>query len=381
MSVNQNEAKNIITEDMLDDIIKGVPTIETVNKTFQILNYFSEVYQAGLKYRGSTSLYLADKCCFGSPSTNNKIYKIFYNKENDYQRCFNISIYSKYYKELISYLENYKLKLNPMETSNAYYKNQEMRIEINSYEIIICCEILLYPLEKITVITMDVYAEYVPEINDYSFQIVDCDSTLLTMKRAFNTIIYSEEKHSKFEKYPRELSYDLKMKFLLRGYKCFSNKLLEYNTYTLPNDMEENCTICMEEIKGECYKTTCSHYFHFDCIKSFLTRYYSTTMRKIVFGISNTLIHDIHGNVISGAQYEYSCPNCKSECFKLNVEKVNSEYVITNPENCIFKKENIKRYPNPNMNTRINPKRSLMKEGELLRASLIWLQSKTKKSN
>ena len=105
------------------------------------------------------------------------------------------------------------------------------------------------------------------------------------------------------------------------------------------NTEKTTCTICLE-LMGEqdiCFQTTCKHYFHKDCIIMFLSNYYNNLFRSCLEGRNLTLEHDIDGNVLQGASYEYSCPNCKNECFKLTC-KIGDKNIceILNPENCIF---------------------------------------------
>ena len=114
-------------------------------------------------------------------------------------------------------------------------------------------------------------------------------------------------------------------------------KPLRYNNFKFPNNLsEENCTICLDAIEKECYKTTCNHYFHLSCITEFLRTYYSNIFYKKLQNRNSTVEYDISGNVITGAPYEYSCPNCKKECFKLELGKEGDEIVVLNPDQAIY---------------------------------------------
>jgi hypothetical protein len=110
---------------------------------------------------------------------------------------------------------------------------------------------------------------------------------------------------------------------------------LKYRLTTI--DKEEQCTICME-LTSTGFKTSCNHIFHIDCIKPMLEKYY----KELAYSWKNdrelVIEYDITGNVIRGAPYNYSCPNCKTECFKLlaDVDMTNGQKMVKNPENCIY---------------------------------------------
>lgn len=98
------------------------------------------------------------------------------------------------------------------------------------------------------------------------------------------------------------------------------------------------CTICLDSIIDKGFKTSCNHYFHSECIVRFLTKYYKDLYTSCMEDRSLTVEYDIQGNVLHGAVYEFSCPNCKNQCFKLDCCKDNETnlIIIKNPENCIF---------------------------------------------
>ena len=98
----------------------------------------------------------------------------------------------------------------------------------------------------------------------------------------------------------------------------------------------EICSICMEEILGDCYKTVCSHHFHHKCVAEFLNQYYKDLMWFALLGKEYSTEYDIYGNVTTGGEYKYCCPNCKNESFKLTIQKNGKEFIILNKENCIY---------------------------------------------
>lgn len=102
-------------------------------------------------------------------------------------------------------------------------------------------------------------------------------------------------------------------------------------------DTTQKCTICFDILSAKAFRTKCNHYFHSHCIVRFLTKYYKDLYKSILENKTLTTEYDIDGNVIKGADYEFSCPNCKSGCFKLDCVFDTGIVIIKNPENCIFK--------------------------------------------
>jgi hypothetical protein len=53
------------------------------------------------------------------------------------------------------------------------------------------------------------------------------------------------------------------------------NSLDKIQTFKITKDMNERCTICMDDMKegDEYYNLTCKHIFHIDCIKEYLLNY------------------------------------------------------------------------------------------------------------
>ena len=129
------------------------------------------------------------------------------------------------------------------------------------------------------------------------------------------------------------------LKSFNEGYDSIIIKPLKVKT-SVPPQLETVCTICLDKISDVCYKTTCNHYFHSDCIARFITKYYTELHYNVSLNKNLNLEYDIHGNVIQGGVYQHSCPNCKNECFKLECVKEEDNIIIKNPEYCIFEKVN-----------------------------------------
>jgi hypothetical protein len=139
---------------------------------------------------------------------------------------------------------------------------------------------------------------------------------------------FDEEQFTYFEK---------SLKFLATQGDMFLTKRLKPNETEVSNP--EFCTICLDVINDKGYKTPCSHYFHFKCLSSFLKKYYEGSYISSLQNRSYVIEHDINGNILKGGKYEYSCPNCKSECFKIESYKknYNSEIVyLRDLKKCIF---------------------------------------------
>lgn len=184
--------------------------------------------------------------------------------------------------------------------------------------------------------------EYIPQLG-FCTSIEINDPPFLTLNNVIveadndPTILEFDSKiSSDIDKSVELLCSDKNMKmFKYTNNSCFYNKLDD-------GKESDKCSICLDNIehKQEIYITSCNHMFHFECVRTFMKHYYENLFADITLFNTKGLIteHDLSGNIIKGGSYQYSCPNCKQECFLLNCEKIGNLIIkILNPENCIYK--------------------------------------------
>ena len=187
-----------------------------------------------------------------------------------------------------------------------------------------------------------IMAEYISNINMFCFSVVEPKkSKTLTLDLVLESLKSYEEKQ--LMPYDPKVYNDAEKAIQLRcnGFDMTLIQPLPPKQRYCPE--KETCTICLEDIEQnqKCFATNCNHYFHTSCINNFLTKYYRDLYTAVFNGKRLNLEYDIHGNPIRGASYEYSCPNCKNPCFRLDCEYELTEsggfqINIGNPENCIF---------------------------------------------
>lgn len=182
------------------------------------------------------------------------------------------TIYGEYIKELDIFCFNYSRNLNPYNT-----------------------------------LCLDWIIQYCKVFNN-SKQIDSCNGEYLDIEKSI------------------ELLLDNKDKLIIKPLKVKQEKI---TTSTA-------CTICLENIEQAGFKTSCGHHFHCDCVVLLLQKYYTDLYTSCLEDRSLMLEYDMQGDVIQGAPYNFSCPNCKRECFKLDCARVDNMVIIKNPENCIF---------------------------------------------
>jgi hypothetical protein len=190
--------------------------------------------------------------------------------------------------------------------------------------------------------TLDIYCFYLENDYDKESTIPKSDTSLLTLNKVIMTQDYLKLNNNLcYEKLKDKVQITDNVEnifSLLCNYddiKCFTP--LQPNL-TQTGFEEEICTICMDKFTSEdqVYKTHCNHFFHFNCISTFLENYYQSLLHFLYFNKNYVVEYDIEGNVINGATYNYCCPNCKKESFHIRYKKVGKKIVITN-ENCIYK--------------------------------------------
>lgn len=186
-----------------------------------------------------------------------------------------------------------------------------------------------------------IYAEYIAEIGLFCFGIEHnpCKYNRLCLDWVVNYCrMYEKDRVEKWNGNDL-IEVEKSIKYLIEGGDKFfiePLKIKESNIHA-----PTTCTICLDSIEEKCFTTKCNHSFHTDCIIRFLSKYYINLYKSCLEGRNLTLEHDIEGNVLHGAEYEHCCPNCKSDCFKLECfsELASDNNIVVyfkNPENCIF---------------------------------------------
>lgn len=327
----QNQDKNYIPT-ATDHILRA--------RIFTILESFTEKYNIPIRFFGDTALYLAQKMGYGSLNTS---YKFKYIEFND---LINKTICRQnilFYIEATNFesLENFFSKLNSSVTlisRTIFFDSYIIRYKVPPFgEIIMRCYSLKCKISDMISLEMQITAEYDPKKKNYNLELVNENLPKYSLKKIIFSTEYYLEKENYIE-YSSSIPFPKKIEAMLSYNTFYTMKPLEYNIYRFPNNVsEENCTICLDAIEGECYKTSCNHYFHLSCISEFTKKYYTTIFYKALQNKSSSVEYDILGNVISGAPYEYSCPNCKKETFKLELVRKDNEIIVLNPENSIYK--------------------------------------------
>ena len=61
-----------------------------------------------------------------------------------------------------------------------------------------------------------------------------------------------------------------KEKWYINGVSINTNTVSEYTKSSISG---KDCSICISDIDGECYKTSCNHYFHIECFNELIKRH------------------------------------------------------------------------------------------------------------
>lgn len=184
-----------------------------------------------------------------------------------------------------------------------------------------------------------IYGEYIQELDIYSFNRVSTQTQSRYTELCLDWVVETCRLYNSSEKLEiwdgSFIDVEDSIKMVLKNQDLLMIKPLKIKEEDV-TDTNQKCTICLDTISDKTFRTSCNHYFHPHCIASFLTKYYKDLYRSCNEDRKLVVEYDINGNVIQGANYEFSCPNCKNECFKLDCVKQSDRVFIKNPENCIF---------------------------------------------
>ena len=217
------------------------------------------------------------------------------------------------------------------------YGETVLHISVNSLEFE-----TIYQSQKKILLSDIIYGEYITQLHLFIFNIDPPLTNRLTLDNVIRSQDYwknhSDKKYEEID-YKNDSDIEKIIEILANGEDRLIIKPLSFKKFQdveLPED--EICSICMDKLedKNTVFKTSCNHYFHNLCLSDFLDKYYYELFLKKSENLPMGIEYDMNGEVFSGAPYEYSCPNCKSECFKLECKKKGSIIEITNIENCIF---------------------------------------------
>ena len=341
--------RNNILIDKIDEIIKSFSSTGTTCK----LIYRSAIVMLSKQY----GKYLPYMEYYNNNSKITEGVKLLFNNYEGYRNfiCFLKSSYFNIdfkqesdYVIFTKYLVKVDVIVNPLTINKLipnFYEIQKLHQLYGDLSVIFHIYVMKNNtdinnicLQKQEILPSTILAEYIPQIDTYCIEKHEYKKPYLTLQEVILSIRILTNKDNILP-YDQNLMKDNKhlYKILFKNQSMFSLTPLSFKTYHLKNNDNEICTICMDDIKLECYKTLCGHYFHLDCIADFIKKYYEDMLLCNLVEKELVLEYDINGNVIRGATYEYSCPNCKNPCFRIECErKDNGEVVIKNEENCII---------------------------------------------